>query len=166
MEWRSAAPFAESHLRCFPLLRSWFLLMIWRSAHRWPQTDLCASTHPSSSSMAELFHQNSKSPCPTFSCWKNMGQELMYSPAVPPKLIYVVYPLFWHTIICPSLITDEVPVSVYSLFTGFKLPSQVHSLSSRLPYFHPPTALWWLSVSYFSCSLVCLLSQFNWMKLF
>ena len=40
----SPAPFAKSHLRCFPLLRSSFLLMKWRSLRSLPGADFPAST--------------------------------------------------------------------------------------------------------------------------
>ena len=44
LQWgRSPAPFAKPHLRCSPLLRSYFLLMRWRSLRMCIQTDFHAS---------------------------------------------------------------------------------------------------------------------------
>ena len=40
----SLAPFAKAHLRCFPLLRSSFLLIKWRSLRALLSSDFRAST--------------------------------------------------------------------------------------------------------------------------
>ena len=77
----------KTHLRCFPLLRSSFLLMKWRSLRAFLAADFPASTKPaagSHSSLAPFANASSMLPC----CFAAHFAHEMALPSCPPQQIF------------------------------------------------------------------------------